>query len=94
MFFQHEGWRGETKIYLKFNFNLIFIFHERYTGGLSVEKFLKKLTWQKLSKESQKYSYRKSSSVGMNNSNSWSQIVLFVSVFAGFLKTNNHLVFE
>merc|ERR1719452_365911 len=26
----------------------------RYTGGLSVEKFLKKLTWQKLSKESQK----------------------------------------
>jgi len=26
----------------------------RYTGGLSVEKFLKKLTWQKLSKESSK----------------------------------------
>jgi len=26
----------------------------RYTGGLSVEKFLKKLTWQRLSKESQK----------------------------------------
>jgi len=26
----------------------------RYTGGLSVEKFLKKLTWQKLSKESNK----------------------------------------
>ena len=26
----------------------------RYTGGLSVEKFLKKLTWQKLSQESNK----------------------------------------
>ena len=26
----------------------------RYTGGLSVEKFLKKLTWQKLSRESQR----------------------------------------
>ena len=30
------------------------MFFLRYTGGLSVEKFLKKLTWQKLSKESNK----------------------------------------
>ena len=31
---------------------IILIIFLRYTGGLSVEKFMKKLTWQKLTPES------------------------------------------
>jgi hypothetical protein len=46
------GWPGEEPQHQ--NNTNDWLLNLRYTGGLSVEKFLKKLTWQKLSKESSK----------------------------------------